>query len=43
MNYDTHDTEAPAVDAQESADDATACAQVEHDQRAAQDAAPAPF
>lgn len=36
MNYDTHDTEAPAVDWQESADEASACAQMEHDQAQAE-------
>lgn len=43
MNYDTHDTEAPAVDWQESADEAAAQTQIDNDQQAAQDAAPAPF
>lgn len=36
MNYDDHDAGAPAVDAQESADEAAASAQVEHDQAQAE-------
>ena len=43
MHYEEHDSGAPAVDAQESADEAMACAQVEMDKQAAQDAEPVPF
>lgn len=43
MNYTEHDADAPAVDWRESADEAAAQAQIDSDQQAAQDAAPAPF
>ena len=43
MNYDDYEADAPAVDWQESADEAAAQAQADNDQQAAQDAAPAPF
>ena len=36
MNYTEYDTDAPSVDAQESADEAAACAQMEHDQAQAE-------
>ena len=35
--------DAPALDWQESADEAVACAQIEMDEQAAQDAEPVPF
>ena len=43
MSYTEHDSGAPAVDAQESADEQAACAQIDMDEQAAKDAAPAPF
>lgn len=36
MHYEEHDSGAPAVDAQESADEAAACAQMERDQAQAE-------
>ena len=39
----TDDTDAPALDWQESACEAMACAQMDMDEQAAKDAAPAPF
>lgn len=38
MNYDEYDAGAPAVSAQESADEAMACAQMERDQASVQPA-----
>lgn len=42
MTYD-YDTDAPAVDWQESQDEATACAQIERDQAQQEAVEPAPF
>ena len=42
MTYD-YDTDAPAVDWQESADEAVAQAQIEYDQAQQLDAEPVPF
>lgn len=43
MNYTEHDAGAPAVDLQESHDEAAACAQMERDQAQQEAAEPAPF
>lgn len=43
MNYTEYDADASSVDAQESADEAAAQAQIEYDQAQQLDAEPVPF